>query len=74
MQSPSMAMLETRLSALRNLQLFQQRLYGKNNKPVHMYESIRDDGRVKTMVQLFKKGQATRSRECAFPPFPFRHY
>ena len=61
-QGFSRSMLVRHLAAIRNLQLYQQRLYGRDNKPVHMHESVRADGRVKTMMQLLEKRSTARSR------------
>ena len=60
----SAGMLDARLCAIRNMQIYQERFYSKDGKQVHDYGSIREDGRVKTLVQLLKKGTSDRAREC----------
>lgn len=67
MQGISMTILGTCLSAIRNLQLFQERLFDEHNNPVHQHESIRKDGGIIMMVELIKKRQAARARGSASP-------
>ena len=64
-QELSKRVLVTNLAAIRNLQLYQQRIVGKDHKPVQMHESIRSDSRVRTMMQLFGEGSTGPTQECA---------
>ena len=65
MQDVSYKVLVTYITAIRNLQLYQERLFGLDKKQVHDYGSIRKDGRIVTKLKLYARGEADRTRLCA---------